>query len=227
MEWSTEQVCFRWTVRRLVLHQSSLPKIIHFQFFCKCIQKSKGCSCVCMSYAVFVRDDVSASIQGALAEECNRNVSRPGVGSVLSVAQKSDLMPFSYLQLPICPPSLSPPLQHCKLWLFCFSLRHGFVPVRLFDWRSRGVNQCWKSERRWMETLKEGESEGEWLGLGWLVWVSLACGGAPLCWMNGWDSTGDHWHLGVKGWMKTIEKCVSSICVLKEKSQNLKHLNSV
>lgn len=50
-----------------------------------------------------------------------------------------------------------------------------------------------------MERLKECKGEGRLLGLGWLVWVSLACGGAPLCWMNGWDRMGDHWHLEVKG----------------------------
>lgn len=48
-----------------------------------------------------------------------------------------------------------------------------------------------------MEGVKDGTSEGERAGLGWVVWVSLAGGGAPPCWIHG---TGrDHWHLGVKG----------------------------
>lgn len=50
-----------------------------------------------------------------------------------------------------------------------------------------------------MERLEEWESEGERLGLGLFVWVSLAGGGAPLCWVTGWDRITDHWHLRVKG----------------------------
>ena len=98
-----------------------------------------------------------------------------------------------YCPLAICSSQFAALFLHhsatVDFFFFCFSL-YPFVPVRLFDWRSRGVKQCWKSERRWMERLKECESEGEWLGLGWLVWVSLGCGGAPLCWMSGRDRIG-------------------------------------
>ena len=71
-----------------------------------------------------------------------------------------------------------------------------------------------------MERLKECESEGEWLGLGWLVWVSLGCGGAPLCWMSGRDRIGDHWHLRVKGGVRTTEKRFSSVLCFKRKISN-------
>lgn len=76
------------------------------------------------------------SFQGALAEECNRNFSRLGVGSVLSVAQKSDLLPFSYLQLPICL-SLS---YRSNIVNFSSSASHS--TLRPSDWHSRGVKQC-------------------------------------------------------------------------------------
>lgn len=73
------------------------------------------------------------------------------------------------------------------------SLRLG-IPVPL----TGAVEECEIKQDGWMmEGVKDGTSEGERAGLGWVVWVSLAGGGAPPCWIHG---TGrDHWHLGVKG----------------------------
>lgn len=95
----------------------------------------------------------------------------------------SDLLLFSHLQLPICCSFFTtPPLRSFLLLLL---LPPSLCPSASHWVRSRGVKQCWKFERRWMNSLKECKREWEWLGLRSLVWISLACGGAPLRWMNG------------------------------------------
>lgn len=173
-----------------------------------------------MSYAVFVRDDVSLPVFKVPLQRNATEISPDWGLALFCLSLKKKNKNQIYCPLAICSSQFAALFLHFSaavdFFFFCFSL-HPFVPLRLFDWRSRGVKQCWKSERRWMERLKECESEGEWLGLGWLVWVSLGCGGAPLCWMSGRDRIGDHWHLGVKGGVRTTEKHFSSVLCFKRK----------
>lgn len=163
-----------------VIHLHISVNIIGSRYVC--VDIFKGCFCGCWY--------ICASFQGALAEECRRNFPRMGAGSVVSATLKkkkkrwSDLLLFSHLQLPICCSFFTtPPLRSSLLLLLL--LPPSLCPSASPWVRSRGVKQCWKFERRWMNSLKECKREWEWLGLRSLVWISLACGRAPLHWMNG------------------------------------------
>lgn len=156
--------------------------------------------CVCSWWCV------SASFQGALAEECYQI--SPDWGLALFSLLLKNLI---YCPLANCNSQFAAPFLHsCRLVFFCFSLTPSSQCISLIG--TVGDLNSAESLKKdgWRDWRSVKVRQSDW-ALAWLVWVSLACGGAPLCWMNGWDKIGDHWHLGVKGWVKITEKHASSV----------------
>ena len=70
-------------------------KSLIYNFFCNYIQSNKACSCVCMSHAVFVHDDVSLPVFKVLLQRNATKIS-PDWGLALSLKN------LIYCPLAIC-----------------------------------------------------------------------------------------------------------------------------
>ena len=130
--------------------------------------------------AVFVNSDVSASFQGPLGDAFAR-ISPDWRLTLLC------LPPFAFCNFS----SKFAALSSIVHFFFGSSLIPSSLCISLIG-TVGGFKQCLKNKRRWMERPKESESEAKGLRFVWLFWVSLACGGAPLCLMNGWDKIRDN-----------------------------------
>lgn len=183
-----------------------MPPVINVRFLVNIFSGAKPPLSLLVLRCVCSRWCVSARFQGDFAEECYRLFQAWGLALLCpllsnliycfladwnsqfaSLVLPKRLPYFPLLLLPPPPPS--------------------YTLVHPFDWHSReALNSAESLKRRWMGRLKECESQAKCR-----VWVSLACGGAPLCWMDGWDKIWGQWHLWVKGWARRTEQHAMSV----------------
>lgn len=127
-------LCDGWTVRRLICYQSGLRVTQHFNLhiLVNLFRRAKRVLVdACLMLCLFMM--CLPVFKVPLHRNATDISPESGVGSVLSVAQKSDLLLFSYRELNL------PLLLY--VFFLCVPL-HPVFPVHLFDWRSRGVKQC-------------------------------------------------------------------------------------